>query len=141
MTALELRAGAATSSSDKDDGGDLGDAGGSFENDAAASRSKGRFEIKLSKPPFISPSFSDNHFMIHAMKIALLGDRILIDTFSFVTSMVGPQTSTVFVMYQVSLPAVEMYLGICHRKASWQLCHLIRWTTSQDQQSICLGHM
>eukprot|EP00946_MAST-07B_sp_MAST-7B-sp1_P004998 g4998.t1 len=81
---------AATSSSDKDDGGDLGDAGGSFENDAAASRSKGRFEIKLPmKPPFISPGFSDNHFMIHAMKIALLGDRILIDTFSFVTSMSG----------------------------------------------------
>lgn len=78
------------SGDDDDSGGDLGDAGGSFENDAAASRSKGRFEIKLPmKAPFISPGFSDNHFLIHAMKIALLGDRLLIDTFSFVTSMGG----------------------------------------------------
>jgi hypothetical protein len=81
---------AASSSNDKDDGGDLGELGGSFENDAAASRSKGRFEIKLPmKAPFISPGFSDNHFLIHAMKIAMLGDRLLIDTFSFVTSMGG----------------------------------------------------
>ena len=77
-------------SPNKDDAeGDIDD-GGSFENAAAATRSKGRFEIKLPmKAPFTSPGFSDNHFLLHAMKVALLGDRLLIDTFSFVTSMAG----------------------------------------------------
>lgn len=55
-----------------------------------ATVSPGRYEIKLpAKSPFTSPGFSDNHFLLHAMKLAMLGERLLIDTFSFIASVAG----------------------------------------------------
>ena len=55
-----------------------------------ATVSPGRYEIKMpTKAPFTSPGFGDNHFLLHVMKIVMLGERLLIDTFSFITSVAG----------------------------------------------------
>ena len=58
-----------------------------FENSQAATRSKSRFEIKLPlKPPFTDNGFVDNRWLVYILKL-IMSERILVDTFSFVTSL------------------------------------------------------
>merc|ERR1719345_34678 len=58
-----------------------------FESSQAATRSKSRFEIKLPlKPPFTDNGFVDNRWLVYILKL-IMSERILVDTFSFVTSL------------------------------------------------------
>jgi hypothetical protein len=80
------RGGNKVSEGGKIDGNDEDD---EFENSKAATRSKSRFEIKLPlKEPFINNNFVDNRWLVYILKL-IMSDRILIDTFSFVTSLSG----------------------------------------------------
>jgi hypothetical protein len=78
------RGGNKVSEGGKIDGDDEDD---EFENSQAATRSKSRFEIKLPlSPPFTDNGFVDNRWLVYILKL-IMSDRILIDTFSFVTSL------------------------------------------------------
>ena len=80
------RGGNQNSDGGKIDGDDDDD---EFENSKAATRSKSRFEIKLPLAvPFTSNGFADNRWLVYVLKL-IMSEKILIDTFSFVTSLSG----------------------------------------------------
>jgi hypothetical protein len=80
------RGGNKVSDGGKIDGDDEDD---EFENSKAATRSKARFEIKLPLvEPFVNDNFVDNRWLVFVLKL-IMSERILIDTFSFVTSLSG----------------------------------------------------